>query len=104
MWSPDGKELFYLTGGGAGQLLAVRVTTRPTFAVGNPVSVPTPFVDPGPRFERNNDVTRDVTRFLGVVTPGLTASSARATQIQVVGNWFEELKARVPTKYPAAHP
>ena len=101
MWSPDGKELFFSTGsrGGGGQFVAVSVTTRPTFAFGNPVPVPRPFVGRGPGFERNNDITPDGKRFLGVVPAGQTAFGAPATaQIQVVLNWFEELKARVPTK------
>ena len=99
-WSPDGKELFYLTAGGAGQLVAVSVTTRPTFTIGNPVPVAIPFVDRGPAFERNNDITRDGKRFLGVVAAGQNSASGApaAPQIQVVLNWFEELKALVPTK------
>jgi serine/threonine protein kinase len=98
-WSPDGKELFYFAGVGAGQFVAVSVTTRPTFTFGNPVPVPRPFVERGSGFERNNDITLDGKRFLGVVAAGQTASGAPAApQIQVVLNWFEELKARVPTK------
>jgi hypothetical protein len=44
--------------------------------------------------------TSDGKRFLGVVPAGQnTASGALAApQIQVVLNWTEELKARVPTK------
>jgi hypothetical protein len=59
-----------------------------------------PKVSPdGPSYERNNDITLDGKRFLGVVAAGETASGAPAApQIQVVLNWFEELKARVPTK------
>ena len=99
-WSPDGKELFYFMGGGAGQFVAVSVTTRPTFTFGNPVQVPRPFVERGAGFERNNDITLDGTRFLGVVAAGQISTSGvpAAPQIQVVLNWFEELKARVPTK------
>jgi Tol biopolymer transport system component len=99
-WSPDGKELFYLTGGGAGQLVAVSVTTQPTFTFGNSVSVSTPFVDRSAPFERNNDITLDGKRFVGVVAAGQSPASGApiARQIQVVLNWFEELKARVPTK------
>ena len=76
------------------------VTTQPTFTFGNPVPVLRPFVERGPQFERNNDVTLDGKRFLGVVAAGQhTASGAPAApQIEVVLNWFEELKARVPTK------
>jgi Tol biopolymer transport system component len=101
MWSPDGKELFYSTGGGAGisQVVAVSVTTRPTFTFGNPVPVPSGFLGHGQNAERNNDITSDGKRFLGVVAAGQTASGAPAApQIQVVLNWFEELKARVPVK------
>jgi serine/threonine-protein kinase len=97
-WSPDGKELFYSANAGSGTFVAVSVTTRPTFTFGNPVTVPRPFVERGPGFERNNDITLDGKRFLGVAA-GQTASGAPAApQIQVVLNWFEELKARVPTK------
>ncbi|MEO8680790.1 MAG: protein kinase [Vicinamibacterales bacterium] len=101
MWSPDGKELFYSTGGGAGlsQVTAVSVTTRPTFTFGNPVPVPSGFLGHGQNAERNNDITSDGKRFIGVVAAGQTASGGPAApQIQVVLNWFEELKARVPTK------
>jgi hypothetical protein len=84
-----------------GQFVSVSVTTRPTFTFGIPVLVPPRlFVGRGPESERNNDITLDGKRFLGVVAAGQnTASSALAApQIQVVLNWFEELKARVPTK------
>jgi serine/threonine-protein kinase len=98
MWSPDGKELFYFTGPGAGssQFVAVSVTTRPTFTFGNPVSMPRPAAAGRQGEERNYDITRDGKRFLGVVPAGQnTASGAPAApQIQVVLNWFEELKAR----------
>jgi serine/threonine-protein kinase len=100
-WSPDGKELFYFAGAGAGQFVAVSVATRPTFTFGNPAPVSSRvFIDRGPGFERNNDITLDGKRFLGVVAAGQNAAAGApaAPQIQVVLNWFEELKARVPTK------
>jgi hypothetical protein len=47
---------------------------------------------------RRFDITRDG-KFLGLVAPGQGASGTPAAQeIHVVVNWFEELKARVPTK------
>ena len=99
-WSPDGKELFYFTGGNGGQFVVVSVATRPTFTSGNPVSVPRPFAPSSPGLERNNDITLDGKRFLGVVVAGQnTASGASAApEIQVVLNWHEELKRLVPTK------
>ena len=96
MWSPDGKELFYNSA--PAQFVAVSVTTRPTFTFGNPVPLPGLFVDRGPGYERDNDITLDGKRFL-TVAAGQTASGAPAApQIQVVLNWFEELKARVLIK------
>ena len=97
MWSPDGKELFY--GAGPGQFVAVSVTTRPTFTFGNPVPVSRFFSD-RPAFERDTDITLDGKRFLGVVAAGQNAAAGApaAPQIQVVLNWTEELKARVPAK------
>ena len=97
-WAPDGKELFYKAA--VNQLVGVSVTTRPAFTFGIPVPVQSVFLDRGPMFERNNDITRDGKQFLGVVAAGqsATASAAAARQIQVVEHWFEELKARVPTK------
>ena len=95
--SPDGKELFYSTGRGGTQFVAVSVTTPPTFTFGNPVPVPRPFVGRGPGFERNYDITRDGKRFLGVVPAGQNMASG-APQIQVVLNWSEELKRLVPTR------
>jgi len=61
--------------------------------------MPRLFVGRGPAFERNNDITLDSKRFLAVVAAGQTAAGApTAPQIQVVLNWFEELKARVPVR------
>lgn len=52
-----------------------------------------------PAFERLYDISRDGQHFLGFVDAAQTQSGASATQqIHVILNWFEELKARVPTK------
>jgi serine/threonine-protein kinase len=93
-WSPDGKGLFYVPRFGGFEV--VSVTTQPTFAFGNAVAVPRPF-DPGPPSSRTlYDLTRDG-RFVGIIRAGQTASgSPPARSIQVVLNWFEELRARVP--------
>jgi serine/threonine-protein kinase len=94
LWSPDGKELIYSPG--PNQLVSISVTTRPTFTFGNPTPIPRAFIERGPPFERNNDILPDG-RLLGTVPVG-SAGSAPTPQIQVVLNWFEELKTRVPTK------
>jgi hypothetical protein len=52
------------------------------------------------RVEREYDITPDGKRFIGISSS--SASGAAATsipnQINIVTNWFEELKARVPVK------
>jgi hypothetical protein len=77
----------------------VSVTTRPTFAFGNPMPVNGPSRERGPQFARETDMMPDGKQVVGVVARG-TAPSATTygSQLQVVLNWFEELKARVPAK------
>jgi Tol biopolymer transport system component len=97
MWSPDGAELLFNPG--QGSLNAVRITTQPSFTVGEAMPVPHPFMSATPNFERPYDISRDGQHFLGLIDAAQTQSGAPAAQqIQVVLNWFEELKARVPTK------
>jgi serine/threonine-protein kinase len=97
MWSPDGAELLFNPG--QGSLNAVRITTQPSFTVGEAMPVPHPFMSATPNFERPYDISRDGQHFLGLIDAAQTQSGAPAAQqIQVVLNWFEELKARVPSK------
>jgi hypothetical protein len=50
-------------------------------------------------FERNIDIMPDGKRFVVIGPSGEPQTGvAAAPQIQVVEHWFEELKARVPTK------
>jgi eukaryotic-like serine/threonine-protein kinase len=107
-WSPDGKELFYWIGGSVGnvRMRAVAVTTQPTFAFGNPTPIPNPigWLDQAGDVVRQYDVTADGQRFLGRIAAGSAGSTDAGApmnaELQVVLNWFEELKARVPTKRP----
>ena len=93
LWSPDGKEIFFIPT--VGVLEAVSVTTRPAFAFGKPVAVPRPFLAGPPSARRNFDITPDG-RFVATIAAGATSSGPAATpEVQVVLNWFEELKARV---------
>ena len=98
VWSPDGDELVF-SPGPVPHLNAVRVTTQPSFTFGEAMPVPSPFQTSPPDFERPYDISRDGQRFLGLIDAAQTQAGAPAApQIQVVLNWFEELKARVPTK------
>jgi len=92
VWNPNGRELFYRSGD---RMMAVEITTQPSFAAGRPrilfeagQYLPTPAVSP------NYDVSPDGQRFLMLKAP---EQEAAPTQINVVLNWFEELKRRVPT-------
>jgi Tol biopolymer transport system component len=97
-WSPDGKELFYDANPKATGFEVVSVTTRPTFAFGNAVAVPKHFLMAGAGLRTPYDITRDG-RLVGRITAGqLEHVRSQADQIQVVLNWFEDLKARVPTR------
>ncbi len=97
IWSPDGRELVF-TPGAFSRLDAVRVATQPSFTFGEAVPVPRTFQNTGPALERPYDFSRDGQRFLGLVDTAVTQGGATAApRIQVVLNWFEELKAKAPT-------
>lgn len=94
LWSRDGKQLFYVPT--PTQLMAVTITTQPTFTFTNPVIVPRGFGVSSPTTPRAFDILPDG-RIVGIGTVGQNQSGSGPAQIQVVLNWFEELKARVPT-------
>jgi serine/threonine-protein kinase len=90
-WAPNG-ELFFRSGD---QMFVVAVRTRPELAVGVTRKL---FEGPyalSPVEHRNYDVTRDGQRFLMV----RRSSPAEGTvRLNVVVNWLEELKQRVPVR------
>jgi serine/threonine protein kinase len=102
-WSPAGNELFYWIGGRV-RMRTVPVTTQPTFMFGNPTPIPNPpyWSDNATDVARPYDVVPDGQRFVGTIAAGSVGSGSAGAQmneeIQVVLNWVEELKARVPTK------
>jgi serine/threonine protein kinase len=96
VWSPDGKELFYIPRPSAFE--TVSVTTQPTFAFGNPQAMVMPFELGPPAARRAFDMTPDG-RFLGlIIGGGGQMGTGLSAQVQVVLNWFEELKGKVPTR------
>jgi serine/threonine-protein kinase len=90
IWSPDGKQLFYIVRP-ARELVAVDVNPASGF-VGrpNPIHVPVQTGGPG----RGYDITPDG-KFVAVL-PAKDPSGGPEVQINIVLNWFEELKQRVP--------
>ena len=96
LWSPDGRELFYFSGG---TMWAVPVETEPRFRVGNlePLFQGPYVVDQsgqGSRF----DIAPDGERFLMLKPLGATLTDGTVEpDLVVVFNWFDELQRLVPT-------
>ena len=90
VWSRNGRELFYRSGN---RMMAVEITTEPSFSAGTPTRLFEGAFTSGAVARANYDVSPDGERFLMVQPSGEDVSS---TQINVVLNWFEELKQRVP--------
>ncbi len=85
VWSPDGIELFYISADG---MMVVPVQTRPTFQAGSPR-----VLFDRKSYMRGFDISPDGQRFLMVKRE---LPEAEDGQINVVLNWFEELKRLVP--------
>ena len=88
-WAHNRKELFYRN---EDQMMAVDITTEPTFTHGNPTLLfERPYLRVG--FRSAYDVTPDGQRFLMVKE---SEQQLAVTQLNVVLNWFEELKRLAP--------
>ena len=92
VWNRNGRELFYRTGD---KMMAVEITTQPGFSAGKPRMLFEGRYRPTPATSPNYDVSPDGQRFL-MLKPAEQEQPA-PTQINVVLNWFEELKQKVPT-------
>jgi Tol biopolymer transport system component len=90
-WNPNGRELFYRSGN---KMMAVDIITQPGFTVGKPRMLFEGRYEPPPVPIDNYDVSPDGQRFL-MLKP-VEQEQAGPTQINVVLNWFEELKQKVP--------
>ena len=100
LWGPDGHELFFRTR--VGHVMRVEYDIEPEFRAGNPESI----IEPGSYrvnpFYRSFDISPDGQRFLMMkegAASGADVPFAGLTRLIVVQNWFEELKARVPTDH-----
>ena len=91
IWNSNGRELFYRSGE---KMMAVEIATQPGFTAGKPRVLFEGQYAPSPATMPNYDVSPDGQRFL-MLKP--TEAEAGPKQINVVLNWFEELKRRVPT-------
>ena len=92
LWSPDGRELFYRSGD---EVVSVRVETEPTFKPGKPtVLFRGAYVDLAGNDITLWDISPDGKRFLMMKN----AAAEAPRKINIVVNWLEELKQRVPVK------
>jgi len=91
VWAGNG-EIFYRNGN---KMMAVDATTQPTFSAGKPKMLFEGAYVPSLATMPNYDISADGQRFL-MIKPSQQAQAAE-TQINVVLNWFEELKQKVPT-------
>jgi hypothetical protein len=75
LWAPDGKQLFYLTPGPTGRIMAVEVQTQRGFSFGKTTPLPIEgIVNSG---SRTYDITPDGKRFL-VMVPKAQADPGKA--------------------------
>jgi Tol biopolymer transport system component len=86
-WSRDGRELLYWASIPQSRLMAVDVTTSPTFSAGQPHEL----------FRQAStttwDVTTDKNRFLVELS-----SRQNGSILNLVTNWFDELRRRAPAR------
>ena len=98
LWSPEGSELFYRPRSSTAEitLRSVDIVTEPAFRFSNEQTLPVEGFNVVPRY-RDYDMSPDGERLL-MVFPADRADSGEPSrpQINIVLNWFEELKARVP--------
>jgi eukaryotic-like serine/threonine-protein kinase len=89
-WNHNGRELFYRSGD---KMMAVDIATQPSFTSGKPRMLFEGQYSPAAGTTPNYDVSPDGKRFLMLKA---NEQAAGPTQINVVLNWFEELKQKVP--------
>jgi serine/threonine protein kinase len=96
-WSPDAREIFYISQAGDA-VMAVSVETEPTFSAGKPRELFRGTFVAGYQASPPYDIHPDGKRFL-MIKPPAGAIETVATgprNITIVLNWDEELKQRVP--------
>ena len=98
IWSPEGDELFYRrpvigTQNTEARIVAVDVASYGPFAVGPERDLP---IQDFLIANRDYDISPDGQRFLVVIPEDQDAAERPRPQINIVLNWFEELKERVP--------
>jgi eukaryotic-like serine/threonine-protein kinase len=89
-WNRNGRELFYRDGN---KMMAVDIVTSPELRISSPhLLFEQRYASGGALSIASYDVSPDGQRFL------MVKDESSAGRLNVVLNWFAELKARVPTK------
>jgi serine/threonine-protein kinase len=98
LWSPEGSKLFYrpFSRGAGITLRSVDIVTQPAFAFSNEQTLPVEGFKVVATY-RDYDITPDGEQLLMVFPANRSDTGEPARpQINIVLNWFEELKERVP--------
>jgi Tol biopolymer transport system component len=103
LWAPDGKQLFFLVdpsfeGFGRARIAATDIRTEPSFVIGKARPLPVEIlISNNPEAPRTYDITPDGKYFVVMSTANFHDADRRfQIKINLVLNWFEELKQRVP--------
>ena len=97
LWSPDGRQIFYLQhpGSTVHPLMSVDVRTAAGFTVANPIRIYDELLDGSNAWPY--DVSPDGREFVITISPAnANADATPNAEIRVTLNWFEELRQRVP--------
>jgi serine/threonine protein kinase/Tol biopolymer transport system component len=96
LWSRDGRELFYFSDG---SVMAVTVKTEPNFSPGTARTLfRGTYEGPYLNSSASWDLSPDGKRFLMMKEVSAASPAEGPRKINIVVNWFEELKQRVPVK------
>jgi serine/threonine-protein kinase len=97
-WSPGGRELLYLSADNS--VMTIAVKTQPAFSLGTPkILFKSIYAGTTTTSGTPWDIHADGKRFLMMKMPGADASAGSGPRkINIVLNWTEELKQRVPVR------
>jgi serine/threonine-protein kinase len=91
VWSRDGTRMFFAY---YNRIFVAAIQTTPTFTAGQPVEIKMPNLLPSAALMRNFDLMPDGKHFLVVLRQDADGTQQGPTQINVVLNWLDELKAK----------
>ena len=95
LWSRNGKEIFYYRN--ESTLSKTVITNQTVLTLSNETTLPfNVLLGRGPGSGRDADIMPDGKRFVAVVVPPASSGAPGIRRFEVVTNWFEELKQRVP--------